>query len=151
MRRLRHFRRQQLLDFPVGQRLGQTLPTSRQREVFRHVHRQQPFVFGEAVERPQRGDFEINALAAQAARRILRLVGQPASTLVLEEGHQMPKLNGLPIRQTLFARPSDELAQQPGVSLRRVVRLSALVAEVLQKIFDEILHWSWTFLSGERR
>src|SRR6266487_426863 len=52
----------------------------------------------------------------------------------------MARLDGLPIRQSLFACPNDELAQQPVVSLRRVVRLSALVAEVLQKIFDEILH-----------
>jgi hypothetical protein len=36
--------------------------------------------------------------------------------------------------------PCGEFAKQRGVSFRSVIRLPAFVAQVLQKIFDEILH-----------
>ena len=63
-RRLRPDRRQQLFHFSVGQRPGQPFPAARQRKIFRHIHRQQPFVFTKLVEGPQRGDFQIYAFTA---------------------------------------------------------------------------------------
>ena len=39
-----------------------------------------------------------------------------------------------------FAAQRGEFAEQRGVGFRRVVRLPALVAQVLQKIFDERVH-----------
>ena len=38
------------------------------------------------------------------------------------------------------ARPTDEPAQQGGVGALRVLRLPALVAQMLQKVFDQRLH-----------
>jgi hypothetical protein len=48
----------------------------------------------------------------------------------------MLQLDRLPISKILFRRPRREFTEQRGVSFRRVVRLPALVAQVLQKIFD---------------
>ena len=42
-RRFRRFRREQFCDFVVRQRLGQTFPAARQRQIFRDVDRQQSF------------------------------------------------------------------------------------------------------------
>src|ERR1017187_3598102 len=59
---------------------------------------------------------------------------------MLEKGHEMFQFDLLPVRQILFFRPCGELAEQRRVSFHRVVRLPALVAQVLQKIFNERLH-----------
>ena len=82
-RRFRRFRREQFFDFVIRQRLRQPFPAARQRKIFRDVGRQQFFILGEAVKRPQRRDFQINAFAAQALGGFLRLVGQRARALVL--------------------------------------------------------------------
>ena len=57
-----------------------------------------------------------------------------------EKRHEMFQLDRWPVREILFRRPRGEFAEQRGVSFRRVVRLPALVARVLQKIFDERVH-----------
>ena len=46
----------------------------------------------------------------------------------------------LPIRQSLFACPRDELSEQCGIGFLRVLRLPAFMTQILQKIFDESLH-----------
>ena len=60
------FRFEQFFNFVVRQRLGQPLPAPWQRQIFRHVRGQKLFRFGKTVKRPQRGDFQINTLAAEA-------------------------------------------------------------------------------------
>jgi hypothetical protein len=52
----------------------------------------------------------------------------------------MFQLDRLPVRKILLRRPRGEFAQQRGVGFRRVVGLPALVAQVLEKVFDERLH-----------
>ena len=52
----------------------------------------------------------------------------------------MFQLDRLPVRKILFRRPSGEFAEQRRVGFRRVIRLPALVAQVLQKIFDQNVH-----------
>jgi len=59
---------------------------------------------------------------------------------MLEEGHEMLQLDLLPVVQSLLAGPGDKFAEQRRVGFLRVLRLSAFVPQVLQKIFDEILH-----------
>ena len=145
------FRREQFFNFIVRQRFWQSLPTARQRKIFRDVRGQKFFVLGEFIKRPQRGDFQINTFAAQALGGFLRLVGERARALVREKRHQMFQFNRFPLREILFCRPIGEFAEQRGVSFRRVVRLPALVAQVLQKIFDERLHYqvcSERFVAG---
>ena len=57
---------------------------------------------------------------------------------MLKERHEVLQLDLFPVRDPLPACPGDEtIAEQPGVGFLRVLRLPALVAEVLQKIFDE--------------
>jgi hypothetical protein len=54
----------------------------------------------------------------------------------------MLQLDRFPIRQVLLGRPRSKFVQQRGVSFLGVLRLPALMAQVLQKIFDQILHGS---------
>ena len=56
----------------------------------------------------------------------------------------MLQLDRWPVREILFRRPRGEFAEQRSVGFRRVVRLPALVAQVLQKIFDEGLHQNYS-------
>ena len=63
-----------------------------------------------------------------------------ALALVLQEGHQVPQLDGFPIGQTLLASPAKELVEQSGVSSLGVLGLAALVTKVLEKIFNQVLH-----------
>jgi hypothetical protein len=58
---------------------------------------------------------------------------------VLEESHQVAQLDGLPILQPLLFRPGNEFVEQGSVGSLSMLRLPALVAEVLQKIFEERL------------
>src|ERR1035437_2863582 len=67
-------------------------------------------------------------------------MSQAALALALKKRHEMLQLDLYPIRDSLFAGPRGEFAEQRGVSFLRELRLPALVAEVLQKIFDERLH-----------
>lgn len=57
-----------------------------------------------------------------------------------EKHHEMFQFHIVPIRESLLLRPRDKLAEQCGVGFRRVVRLPALVAQVLEKIFNQSLH-----------
>lgn len=52
----------------------------------------------------------------------------------------MPQLNLFPVGQIVFSGPGNESAEQSGIGLGRVIRLAALVAQVLQEIFNERLH-----------
>ena len=124
----------------LRQRFRQSFPAARQRKIFGDVHRQELFILGEAIEGPQRRDFEINAFAAESPRRFFRFVGQRALAFVLEERHEMFQLDLIPVGEFCLPRPGDELVQQAGVSFLRVLRLAAFVAEVLQEVFDEGVH-----------
>jgi hypothetical protein len=53
----------------------------------------------------------------------------------------MFQLNLFPIVEILLRRPGDESAEGGGVRFRRVIRLPAFMAQELEKIFDEILHF----------
>ena len=88
----------------------------------------------------QRGDFEINTFTAQSARRIFWLIEQGSFAFVLKERHEMLQFDLFPVRQSLFCRPRDEFAEQCGIGFLRVLRLSAFVTQILQKIFDERIH-----------
>ena len=59
---------------------------------------------------------------------------------MLEKRHEMLQLNLIPCGEVLFGRPRGEFAEQSGVGFRRVVRLPALVAQVLQEILDQDIH-----------
>jgi hypothetical protein len=52
----------------------------------------------------------------------------------------MLKVDRLPIRQSVLARPIGEFVQQARVSFLGMLRLSAFVSEILQKIFNQRLH-----------
>ena len=100
-RRFRIFRFEQFFDFVVRQRLRQPFPAARQRKIFREVRRQDFFVLGEFVKRPQRRDFQIHALAAQAARGLWRSSfalgrasrGRAAHSLMRKKRHEMLQLD----------------------------------------------------------
>ena len=85
----RFFRSEQLVNFSVAQRLGQSFPTTRQRKIFGDVGRKQLFVFGETIQCAQRGDFQVNAFAAQAFGGFPGFIGQRTRAFVLEERHQV--------------------------------------------------------------
>ena len=52
----------------------------------------------------------------------------------------MPQLDGFPIGEPLLGGPSHKFAKQRSVSPLRVFGLPALMAQVLEEIFDESLH-----------
>ena len=52
----------------------------------------------------------------------------------------MPEFHLRPVGEALFFAPGDEPAQQRRVGFGGVVGLTALVAQILQKVFDERLH-----------
>ena len=52
-----------------------------------------------------------------------------------EERHQVREFDGFPVGQFLRVRPLHEMTEQRGVSLLRVLGLSAFVAQELQEIF----------------
>lgn len=108
--------------------------------MFRRVHFQETLAFGKAVESAQGGDYEVKAFGAEfAGSRPLTRGGRPLA-FGLEEGQQVRKRDGRPFAQALRFRPADEPAEQSGVGLLGVRGLSALVAEVLEEILDQILH-----------
>ena len=100
-RRLGPERREHRSDFRVGQRFGQAFPASRKGQMFGYVGRQQAFVFAVFVERPQRGDLEVNAFPAQLLLGAFGLTGRPAFPLVLEESRQMGQPDRLPVGEAL--------------------------------------------------
>jgi hypothetical protein len=57
----------------------------------------------------------------------------------------MLELNLRPGGEFLLFRPIREFSQQGGISSGRVFGLPALVAQVLQKIFDQVLHRTGSF------
>ena len=61
----------------------------------------------------------------------------------MQKSHQVPQLDDSPIRKPLGFRPADEFIKQSGVGPLRVLRLPALVAEVLEEIFDQGAHRFW--------
>src|SRR5208337_3878411 len=67
----------------------------------------------------------------------------------------MAQFNRVPVREPLLAGPGDEFVQQGGVGPLRVLCLAALVAEILEEVFDQGLHqarhWPWSgHLRAER-
>ena len=55
----------------------------------------------------------------------------------------MAELNGFPVREALLFGPGDEFIQQRGVGSLGVLRLAALMPEVLQEVFDQLVHPSF--------
>src|SRR5580765_1410832 len=55
----------------------------------------------------------------------------------------MGERNGVPFFYSLFLCPSDEFSKQCSVSSLRVFGLAALVAQMLEKVFNESLHFGW--------
>ena len=52
----------------------------------------------------------------------------------------MPQLHGAPVVHALLLRPAGESIEHRLVGLLRVLGLPALVAEVLKKVFDQLVH-----------
>lgn len=86
LRSFRSFGHEKLFDLLTGEGLGKSFPSAREGKSLSNIRWEKIFVFGEAVEGAESGDFEIYAFAAEAARRIFRLIGERAFALVLEEG-----------------------------------------------------------------
>ena len=59
---------------------------------------------------------------------------------MLEKGHQVFEFNLLPIGKIFLRGPGNEFIQQRRVGSLRVLRLPTLVAQVLEKVFNECLH-----------
>ena len=117
----------------------------------RNARLEQLFAFRIFVEGAERGDFEINTFGTKAARRIFLLRRQTALALVLQESHEMGELHLPPIRQLLRFRPRHKLFEERRIRALRVFRVAALVAQVLEKIFHEVLHHASTGVSREAR
>ena len=62
---------------------------------------------------------------------------------MLQVGHQVVEFDRFPVGEALLLGPGDELVQQRGVSFLRVLCLAALVAEVLEEVFDQLVHPSF--------
>ena len=139
-RRFRGDRFEQALDFFLGERFGQPLPPTGQRQVFGDVNRQVLFDFAKPVEGAQGCDLQVNTFRAERAGRSLRGIGGLAGSLVLQKGHQMRQLDGFPVADALSGRPGYALAEQGLVGFLGLLGLAPLVTQVLQKIFDELLH-----------
>ena len=54
----------------------------------------------------------------------------------------MAQLDGVPVGEVLGGGPGGEFAEQGGVGALGVLRLPALMAQVLEEVFDEGLHYS---------
>jgi hypothetical protein len=132
--------REQLFDLRVGERLGQTFPTARQRKILRDIGRQQLFIFREPIEGAQRGDLQVKAFGTEPSQRVLFLILELARPLVLQELHEMPQFDLFPIGKILLGGPLNETFQQSVVSLLRVLGLTALVPQRNQKVIDELFH-----------
>ncbi len=63
-----------------------------------------------------------------------------AVALVLEEVGQVRQPHVAPVADPVRLRPREELVEQGLVSLLRVLRLPALVAEGEEEVFDEGVH-----------
>ena len=63
-----------------------------------------------------------------------------AARSCVQKRHQVRQFNRFPIGQILLLRPGDETVEQRRVGFLRVLRLPAFMPQVLQKIFDQILH-----------
>ena len=59
---------------------------------------------------------------------------------MLKKGHQVLKVNSSPCSQALLSRPRNEFIQQGGIRSLRMLCLPTFVTQVLEKIFDQILH-----------
>jgi hypothetical protein len=58
---------------------------------------------------------------------------------MLQELHQVPELDFLPICQSRSASPLYKIAEQRGVGSLCLLGLSTLIANMLQKVFDQVL------------
>lgn len=108
--------------------------------MFRDVLREELLTFTKPVERPKGGDGQINRAGAELFGGILRSSGDFALLFVLEEGAQVRQLDPPPVRDRLILRPSDESAEERSVSALCMLGLPAFVADVLKKVFDQLLH-----------
>src|SRR5581483_12492687 len=113
---------EQFLNFVVAQGFRKSFPSPGQRQVLRDVGWQKFLGFGKTVKRPQGGNLQVNALAAEPALGILRFTGELAVALVLEKSHQVPQLDRFPIVQTLLGGPTNKLFEQGGVSALSMLR-----------------------------
>ena len=132
-----------MVDFLAGEGFGQAFPAARQGEVLGDIGRQELLVLGKAVERPQGGDLQVKAFAAEAAGGSLGWWARARSRSCWRKAIRWRSSTDCPVCKALFLRPGDELVQQRGVGPLRVLGLAALVAEVLEEVLDQLIHASF--------
>jgi len=108
--------------------------------LFGDVFGKKSLVLGEPEKRPQRRDFQVKTFGAQPTGRTARFARRRPRLLLLQKRLEVAQLDLRPIRESVALGPGNEFAQQRRVGARRVLRLPALVAQVLQEIFDQRLH-----------
>jgi hypothetical protein len=100
------------------------------------------FGFGKIVKSPQRRDLQVKTFGTEPARGLVRFVLQGPVPLVFEKIHQIAQRDGLPILEAFFFRPGQKIAQQRRVSFSSLLRMSPFVAQINQKVLDQVLHQS---------
>src|SRR5688572_20589565 len=67
-------------------------------------------------------------------------MSQLSLLFVEQEGSQMRQFYLRPTPQALVFRPENEFLKQTGIRLLRLLGLAALIAQVLEKILDQLVH-----------